>query len=226
MHAPYCLPIIKPSPAEVLDTIRDHDGEYQYFEVWLDYVEGADEPFVRQLADRLGERLIVLFRRQKLEAITMPLEQRFKLLEALHGTPAWADLDITVQSDELDYIREHGLELNTIVSYHDYRQTPDTVRLGEIVATMDRYRPSIYKLAALCAGPEDAVRLLQQLLALKAAGKRAIVLGMGEFGAATRVFGSLWGNEMVFAPLEPGEQSAPGQLTRQQLEVIFKELAS
>ena len=49
---------------------------------------------------------------------------------------------------------------------------------------------------------------------------------MGEFGVVSRVFGALWGNEMTFAPAVKTEQSAPGQLTRSQLENIFKELES
>lgn len=220
----YCLPIIKTAKAEVLETIQTNGGKYDYFEVWLDYVDGADEAFVKQLVGLLGDRLVILFRRDKLETIRMPLEKRFDVLKLLDKTPALVDLDITSQTAELDYIRENNLAVKTIVSYHDYQQTPPSVRLEEIIDTMERYQPGIYKLAALCGSHEDAVRLLEQLLALKAQGRNAIVLGMGEAGAVTRVFGALWGNEMTFAPLTKAEQSASGQLTRQQLENIFKEL--
>jgi 3-dehydroquinate dehydratase len=64
--------------------------------------------------------------------------------------------------------------------------------------------------------------LLQQNL--KAQNKKHIVLGMGEFGTITRVFGTLWGNELIYAPISKGEASAPGQLTKQELENIFKDL--
>ncbi len=112
----------------------------------------------------------------------------------------------------------------TIVSYHDYEQTPSAVQLQAIIDTMDEYQPAIYKLATLCNSQEDSLRLLRQLLELKAKGFRAIVLGMGEFGAITRVFGALWDNEMTFAPNKKAEQSAPGQLTRSQLQAILTEL--
>jgi 3-dehydroquinate dehydratase type I len=116
------------------------------------------------------------------------------------------------------------LKVNLIASYHNYQETPDTLQLRRIIDIMKPYRPAVYKLSTLCQTEEDALRLLQQLLELKAKGVRAIVSGMGGPGAVTRVFGALWGNEMVFAPLSEEGRSAPGQLTRQQLETIFKEL--
>jgi 3-dehydroquinate dehydratase len=61
---------------------------------------------------------------------------------------------------------------------------------------------------------------------LKTKGVRYIVSGMGGYGVVTRVFGTLWGNEMVFAPRSKDGRSAEGQLTRQQLESIFKELGA
>ena len=226
MRISYCLPIIKPSRAKVLAAIREHDDGYNYFEVWLDYVDGVDEAFIKQLVDLAGGRLVLLFRRQELETVKMPLEQRFDILELLSGTDVLVDLDVTTQTEELNYARDHNLRLNKLVSYHNYRATPNTVQLDEIVATMDGYRPGIYKLATQCDSAEDALRLLERLLALKANGHRAIVLGMGEFGRVTRVFGALWGNEMTFAPLTEADASAPGQLTRNQLETVFKELGS
>lgn len=226
MNVKYCLPIIKAGKAEVLEIIRSNDHDYRYFEVWLDYIDEVDESFVKQLIELLGDRLVVLFRRQNLEDIKMNLEQRFKVLEQLSGTDVLVDLDVTTQTKELDHVQEHKLALNTIVSYHNYQQTPDTVQLKAIIGTMEAYQPGIYKLATLCKSREDALRLLEQLLELKARRRRAVISGMGEPGLVTRVFGALWGNEMTFAPQSAAEQSAPGQLTRNQFETIFKELES
>lgn len=220
MNIKYCLPIIKASKTDVTDLVRDNMESYSYFEVWLDYVEGADETFLGQLAESLGDKLVVTFRRQNLETPVMDQAERQKLLDLLSGSPVFVDLDITTQKTELDQAK--GLRL--ITSYHNYQETPDTLQLEAIIGTMKAYRPAVYKLSTLCKTEEDALRLLQQLLKLKAQGLHAIASGMGEYGAVTRIFGTLWGNEMVFAPLAAEDSSAPGQLTRQQLEAIFKEL--
>ncbi len=220
----YCLPLIKNNRAEILDSIRTNGDSYSYFEVWLDYIDPVDDVFIKDLIGLAGEKLILLFRRRNLEPIKMPLARRLEILQLLDQTPARADLDITTQTAELDYLRDNDLDIKIITSYHDYEKTPDTVRLEAIIATMEAYRPAVYKLAVKCGNQEDALRLLQQLLSLKAQDRAAIVLGMGPAGLVTRVFGALWGNEMTFAPLAEGQESAPGQLSRQKLEVIFKEL--
>lgn len=226
MSVDYCLPIIKSDKTEVLETIHGSDRDYRYFEVWLDYVTGVDEAFIKQLVELLGRRLVLLFRRQDLEVIQMDLEQRFHILRLLSGSETLVDLDVTTQVPELDYSAKQQLTIKTIVSYHNYEQTPDAVQLAQIIATMNGYQPSIYKLATLCRVPGDGLRLLDQLLELKATGAEVIVSGMGELGAITKVFGALWGNAMTFAPKTLSEQSATGQLTRSQLETIFKELGN
>jgi 3-dehydroquinate dehydratase len=76
----------------------------------------------------------------------------------------------------------------------------------------------------LCENELDAVRLLELLLELKQKGLSYIILGGGEFGKITRIFGTLWGNQMIFAPKIQAEQSDVGQLTRDELEIIFKAL--
>ncbi|HEX5744171.1 MAG TPA: type I 3-dehydroquinate dehydratase [Candidatus Saccharimonadales bacterium] len=221
MKPNYCLPILESDRTKVLDTVRGNLDGYRYFEVWLDYVDDPDTAFVKELADLLGERLVVTFRRQNLEPPKMPEPKRRELLEALAGTPVLVDLDVKTQQADL----EAAKDLQLIASYHNYQETPDTLQLEAILDTMKTYRPAVYKLSTLCRAEGDAVRLLQILLKLKSEGVRAVISGMGEHGTVTRVFGPLWGSEMAFAPLESQEASAPGQLTKTQLETIYKELS-
>lgn len=222
MKPNYCLPILELDRNKVLETVRGNLDGYRYFEVWLDYAGEPDAAFVNELADLLGERLVVNFRRRDLEPPEMHDQKRWELLESLVGTPVLVDLDVTTQQAELGRARN----LQLITSYHNYRETPDTLQLEAVLDTMKTYRPAVYKLSTLCRTEGDAVRLLQILIKLRSEGSRAIVSGMGKHGAVTRVFGPLWGGEMVFAPLDSQSASAPGQLTKAQLETIYKELSN
>lgn len=224
MEPNYCLPIMKADKSEILDLINASLGLYTYFEVWLDYVDDLDDGFIRQLIDLLGHRLVVTTRRQELKPPLMDPSRRQEVLALFDGTDCLVDLDITTQKAELDYVKSKGLALSLLISYHDYHETPDTLQLNGITDTMKVYQPEIYKLSTHCVSAEDTVRLLSLLLELKRQGLKAIVLGMGRYGEATRVFGLLWGNEMVFAPLSKQKSSDPGQLTRGQLDTILKEL--
>lgn len=227
MQINYCLPIIAKHKQAVLDEITRHAQHYACFEVWLDYVEDADEAFVRQIIAQYPNKLILLFRRQQLEPIHLPLEERQKIMNIMTDQPVYLDLDIS-QKAELGYLAANRLRirLNLIGSYHNYHLTPDSTTLQDITVRIAANQPDVVKIATFCRNAEDALRLLQLQLWLKRQGQEHIVLGMGQYGSITRIFGTLWGNELVFAPETDDEMSAPGQLTRAQLENIFHSLGA
>ena len=223
MKINYCLPIIKKNKEEIFKIIETNISDYQYFEVWLDYVENLDEAFITKLTNLLENHLIVLFRRLNLEPIIMDVQHRLDIISLVSTSESFLDLDIT-QKEELEYVQKNAIKINIIISYHDYHETPSDQKLKDILAEMKKYNPTIYKIATICVSEDDAIKLLQLQGILKKENKRHIVLGMGKFGTITRVFGALWGNEMIFAPETIEDQSAPGQLTKMQLENIFKQL--
>ncbi len=221
MSINYCLPIITNTKEQVVQIIQENNKHYEYFEVWLDYIADLDNDFVIHLATMLGDKLIVLFRRQRLEKPHMDSETRQNLLHLISTTNVYIDLDIATQEEDIAYINEHNLQLSLIASYHNYDKTPGQSELDKFVSKMDQYKPTVYKFATFCENEADAVRLLQLLINLKNKQKQHIILGMGEYGMITRIFGTMWGNMMIFAPQTQEKQTAPGQLTREQLEKIF-----
>lgn len=171
----------------------------------------------------LQERLILLFRRKNLEPIQMDIEKRLDLILLISKSETFLDLDIS-QEEELEYLLDNQLHIHLILSYHNYKETPDNENIKKILDDMEPYHPMIYKITTTCNEETDAVRLLQFQKILNAEKKKHIILGMGKFGTITRVFGTLWGNEMIFAPKTKEEQSAPDQLTKDELEQIFEKL--
>jgi 3-dehydroquinate dehydratase I len=223
MHINYCLPIIKNNKEEIFEIIEKNISEYQYFEVWLDYIEELDETFLAKLTSLLQNKHIMLLRRNNLEPIRMDLQKRFDIISLISISETLLDLDIS-QKEELEHITKNELNINLILSYHNYEKTPSDDELTNIILDMEKYKPAIYKIATVCQNENDALRLLQLQSLLKEQNKKHIILGMGKFGTITRVYGTLWGNEMIFAPKTLDEQSAEGQLTKQELEKIFEVL--
>lgn len=215
-----CLPIIKQNTSEVLATLEQHKKDYRYFEVWLDDLPDADDVFIRSLIKQYPDRIILVFRRPQLAPMQLPLARRLEVIRLCHGQPVLIDLDIGSQQPELAAIAKENLTIKAIVSYHNYELTPSQAELHKLVRRMQVRRPHILKIAAFCRNPEDCLRLLGLSLRLRSGGQRCIILGMGEYGMATRIFGTLWANEMIFAPVSREGQSAPGQLTRQELDTI------
>ncbi len=220
MQSKYCLPIIKPSKAEVLSIIEQSKSSYGYFEVWVDYIEAFETSFAPELVYKFPGRVVLVFRRQNLEPIKMPTEQRFKVLDAVSGKDCLVDLDITCQTEDLAYIK--GKDIKKIGSYHNYENTPPDAKLQEIVSEIKSYSPYISKLSTYCEQASDALRLINIKKDFLETGQKHIVLGMGKEGEITRVFGALWGNELIFIPESSEEASAPGQITRTEFEKIME----
>ncbi len=224
MKYPYCLPIIKTSRKDVLNSIQKHKQDYAYFEIYLDYIEDANTTFLEKLADDFPGQLVVVLRRLNLESTKMSNKQQKFLINTLKDENVIIDLDITNQEDIIDYLQSKDYKCQLLVSYHNYKQTPSNEELLNILQQIRKKNPDILKIATKSQNQYDSLRLLSVLLHLKETGQKAIVLGMGEHGVVTRIFGTLWGNELAFAPVTDKEQSAPGQLARATLDGILKQI--
>lgn len=220
MRPKFCLPILQPNWPSVVERVQNNRSVYDCFEIWLDYLDRVTPEEVQGLLQEYGERLILLFRRKQLEPIRLPLSTRKEIISMVANSEAYLDLDVSTQDEELDFVRS-GCRPKLILSYHNYDSTPENEVLAAIVAGMKALHPDVYKIAAVCNSREEAIRLLTLLLRMNREQMRHIVLGMGEQGVITRIFGSLWGNEIIYAPLAREERSAPGQLTRGELQEIF-----
>lgn len=228
----FCLPIIKERKEEVLKTIEDNIQNFQYFEVWIDYVEDLDEDFIKSLTNKFKDKLIFLLRRRDLEKGKLSSDLKNKIIKLLEGSESILDLDIVDQKDELEFLKKNNSSIKRIVSYHNYKETPSLVGLQKMIKEMENFNPDIFKISTLCKNEEDSLKLLNLLLILKKQNEQAlsnrnkkfIILGMGKAALITRIFGALWGNEFNFAPVDLKERSAEGQLTKGQLENILKEI--
>jgi len=223
-HLKYCLPVIQPSVGAVIDQIKAAPHDYQIIEVWLDYVTDITVEGLEKILHSIKEATpLILFRRQNLDHMHLTAERRMELIKALPDT-VMLDFDIRHQQHDILQCRQARPDLTLILSSHNYQQTPSDEELGHIIDEMERAGATIYKFSTFCQSEHDALRLMNLLLKLRAAGKRATVLGMGPHGKATRVIGPLWGSEIAYAPYDMANSSAPGQLSLQQLSSILREL--
>lgn len=215
----YCLPIQKKTKQEVLETISNNK-DHNLYEIWLDYIEDFDLDFIEKLLEKYESQLIFLVRRKNLEETKLSLETKYAIIKLLENKQAYLDIDIS-QSDDLAIIEDGKITVRLITSYHNYSETPDDQMLETIIKNMQYHKPSMKKIATFCQTESDAVRLLQLMMNLKNSKDPFIVLGMGKHGMITRIAGALWGNAINFTPNNQSEESAPGQITKKQLETII-----
>ena len=133
-------------------------------------------------------------------------------------------IDVEVQRGCLPQVSEqaHGLGIDVVASFHDFKTTPADDVLEDVLSRMASEGADLAKIAVWPTGADDVARLLGVCARAAAAPGKGTGLGlpvaamsMGALGAVSRV-APVFGSALTFAvvPDEQGETqaSAPGQL--------------
>jgi 3-dehydroquinate dehydratase-1 len=107
-----------------------------------------------------------------------------------------------------------------IVSFHDFEKTPEREALRDVVEDSFAAGGDVAKVACLARSPREAARLL----ALLDDGRPIIAIGMGPWGTITRLAAPLLGSPFTYAAPAAGKETAPGQLTVEQLQRLLGEV--
>jgi 3-dehydroquinate dehydratase type I len=119
-------------------------------------------------------------------------------------------------------IEKHHHRAKWIISSHDFSGTPSEVQLRKRFNACSRTGADIVKIATFAHEMEDNLRLLGLIPYARNKGRAIIALCMGEKGRISRVMAPLVGSYWSYASLEKGTESAPGQLTIEEMRLISK----
>ncbi|MSR77215.1 MAG: type I 3-dehydroquinate dehydratase [Candidatus Omnitrophica bacterium] len=136
-------------------------------------------------------------------------ETRLVLFQAV--MPYVDAVDIELSSKEImSQVIQEARKKNklVIVSHHDFDRTPEDKKLKQILNQAKKLGADIVKIAALVLKREDTRRLAS--FTIMNAHKNLISIGMGTYGASTRVLFPGLGSLITYASI--GEPTAPGQL--------------
>lgn len=219
----YCLPIQLQSHKAVREAARAATN-FDFIEVWVSCIQNPDMDDIRRLMSEFTKKLILVLHPKHGQQQTLTPGEKIDILKLAAHSGVLVDLDITGALPVLEQMKREHIHPKLILSHHNFALTPNIQTLRNIIRRMDDWNPAVYKIATFCRNPDDAMVLLELLIELRKKNKSCIILGMGPSGAATRVFGTLWGNEMIFAPKTAASLSAPGQLTKRRLQIIFSTL--
>ena len=105
-----------------------------------------------------------------------------------------------------------------ILSFHDFRGTR---KLDETLEKMRAFPADFYKVVGTAATLSDNVVMIQ-FLGRESDNHSIIGVCMGEQGIISRVLGVRAGSVFTFAAVSPGEETAPGQITAQELRNVYR----
>ena len=191
-----------------------------FVELRFDYLKPADLATAIGIADLIKQKAVFTLRskaqggrfagseQDRLDWLRKIVERRPMLvdveLETLKGNDEFADF--------LD-----GQKTPILVSWHDFKATPQAAELADILSEMRVYS-NFVKIVTTANGIADALRLLD--LYDSTVGLNAIIFAMGEAGVISRVLCTVVGNApFTYASLD--EAIAPGQLTVTEMRRLY-----
>ena len=147
-----------------------------------------------------------------------PAQQTELLKLAIDNGAKWVDIEIEAGDAYTKELVTHAKSKGclVIVSYHNYKETPEIELLDELVIGAIEKGADLVKIATQVNQLSDNTRLM----ALYNQPFPILVIGMGNIGKITRVAALRLGAPFTFVSGEIGNETAPGQIQ----ETIMKEI--
>lgn len=147
------------------------------------------------------------------------LEEKMQLLKQLVSLkPAYLDVEYDLPESFLLSLQTEHPQTKVILSYHNTKETPKD--LPALLKKLKEKPAHLYKIAITAKSTLDAIQAL--ILQKQTASNNLITIAMGEEGVITRVLGPLYGCPIRFCCLSETDKTAPGQLTAEEYEEIYR----
>ncbi len=210
-----CIPITTRSTEDAISEISSASKCADIIELRIDYIPEAQDT-ERCLEESLKSKTkpIIVTNRPEREGgkFNGSEQDRLRLLQKA------IDLEADYVDVEYDSIKQIVRRKNSkvIISYHNFKETPQN--LSKIYDDIYQHKPDIVKIVTYANDITDNIRIFKLL---NTANIPIISFCMGELGHISRILTRKFGGLLTFASLERGKESAPGQLTVDELSRIY-----
>jgi 3-dehydroquinate dehydratase/shikimate dehydrogenase len=142
-------------------------------------------------------------------------DQRIEVLNsAVTANPAYIDVELETYSTAGTRLTTEG---RVILSAHDFKGRPD--RLYNIIAEMNASGADVNKVVWMARSVRDNVEAFELLLHRQ---KPTIAMCMGEAGLISRILAKKFGAFLTFASLAKGAETAPGQVSIEDMKRLYR----
>ncbi|MEM1657704.1 MAG: type I 3-dehydroquinate dehydratase [Candidatus Jordarchaeales archaeon] len=206
-----CVSLMAERVEDLLDKIeRARELGADIVELRLDYLKERDFD-VEKLVSRCDRQVILTVRRRE-EGGVFPLgeKERIRLIEkCIMSDPDMVDLELSMGRKVLRRLISLCKERRvlTVISYHDFEETPSWKVLKGKVSAAFREGGDIAKVVTMARSVSDNLQVLR-LVSLYP--QRVVSFCMGELGVLSRVLCTFFGSPFTYASLDA--PLAPGQL--------------
>lgn len=204
-----CVSLGKANFEECLAAVK----RYELCELRLDKLKLKDSELKKLFA--AGKKIIATYRPRNVK----DTERMKRLKAAIDMGAAYVDIEVeaTDEFKEEIIVYAEKKKCKIIVSYHNYEKTPLKEELKHIVEWCKCSSPDVIKIACHSRSDKDNARLL----GLLDSDFKMVVIGMGAKGKITRIIAPKLGAFCTYVTLSEKTKTAPGQLTKEEMEKIL-----
>lgn len=216
-----CVSVLPKTVAEALELVEKAENrKADFIEVRLDSLKEHHELY--DIAGCSKAPLIATNRSIKCHGNFHGSEiERIKtLLDAAKNGFEYVDLELST-SNLKDIVHDlHEMSVKSIVSFHDFDQTPSLPQMEEILTKEIANGADVCKVVTTAKSVNDNLTILN-FVSKACKSVRTVCFSMGERGRISRLMSPLFGGFFTFASLEKGEETASGQLTIEEMKVAY-----
>jgi len=150
-------------------------------------------------------------------------ERKQTLLNAAEKGFEYVDLDLSTSKLESIISDVHSMGVKSIISFHDFNETPSLAKLEEILKKEIASGADVCKVVTTAKSVDDNPIVLN-FVSKASKSAKTVCFCMGELGKTSRLLSPLFGGFFTFASLEKGKETAAGQLTIQEMRAVYEML--
>lgn len=147
-------------------------------------------------------------------------EQLHIYIEAIKNKVHFIDIDLDFQTffNQKLHLQTKKHKVNLIISYHNYKTTPNKSILEQLFYQCYRNGADLVKIVVTPQKIND----IEKIVNLYSKGKPVIAFGMGSFGMITRLLSLYLGAPFTYVSADLGLQTAQGQICFQDMQEIMR----
>jgi len=215
-----CVTLAEKTPSKLKLKLKIALRKSDYAELRLDYLKPGSIPDAIELVKANLKRCVCTLR-PKVEGgkFSSDEKNRKSILKLIaEYDPFLLDVEYnTLKNDKSlrNYLRKRNT--NILVSWHDFKKTPDSSSLIKMFHVMEKFSEYI-KIVTTAKSVNDSSRILS--LYNTVGKKKLIAFSMGDYGRISRILCLFLGSPYTYVSLV--KPIAPGQMSLDQIKLILK----
>ena len=179
--------------------------KFDFIELRLDLFNFTDQE-LHQLLKQKSKNIV-----SYLDAKTQEFTKIEKLKKAVDFGADIIDIDFNTSKQNIKNIIEYAnkKKCKTIISYHNFNETPSIKKLNEIIKNTKEFNPDYIKIVCFANTDKDN----KTILSLYKNQKNLIAFNMGKLGKITRIKALENKAPFIYVSAEKSKETAEGQIS-------------